>query len=213
MSAHRARAAHALFAPLGPPYDRMGATPLVRPGSAVAAIPRRPAPAGRRAGARRRDRHRPRRGAAPRPRLQGHRPRPERGDARARARAARRARRAGRGLGRVAPVPRRDFDHLTFTYLLRYVDDPARALASSRASSARAGRSGWSSSASRAGSGGRPGTSGWAPACRSRGASSRRAGTRSAASSARRSASSTRVPRGRLLELWRARDRRRRRVG
>ena len=65
------------------------------------------------------------------------------------------------------PFPDASFDHLTFTYLLRYVDDPGGdAAPSSRASSARAARSPRSSSASRAGSGGRCGTSTSASGCR-----------------------------------------------
>ena len=79
-----------------------------------------------------------------------------------------------------------EFEALTFTYLLRYVDDPAvtlRELARVVAPGgddrhARVRRS-------RAGSGGPPGSCTSASACPSRGASSRPAGTRSAASSAR----------------------------
>ena len=52
------------------------------------------------------------------------------------------------------------FDALTFTYLLRYVDDPAASCASSRGSSSRAARSRGSSSACRSASGGRSGSSG-----------------------------------------------------
>ena len=40
MSARRPPRTIALFAPLGPTYDRVGARPLVRPGSALAAVPR-----------------------------------------------------------------------------------------------------------------------------------------------------------------------------
>ena len=62
---------------------------------------------------------------------------------------------AGRGAGRELPFADDEFDALTFTYLLRYVDDPAATCASWRASSAREGRSRCSSSPCRAASGGR----------------------------------------------------------
>ena len=89
---------------------------------------------------RRRDRHGHGRGGAARARgLHGRRSRPERGDARAapargdapRAPVARRRlacgadRRAGRAR---CPLPDASFDALTFTYLLRYVDDPPATL-------------------------------------------------------------------------------------
>ena len=80
----------------------------------------------RRPRARRGDGHRPRRRAPARPGSPRHRARPEPGHARDGAAPVRRPGRARRGVGRRRSVPGRHFDHLTFTYLLRYVDDPAR---------------------------------------------------------------------------------------
>ena len=58
-----------------------------------------------------------------------HRARPEPGDARVGAAPVRRTGRARRGLGRPRSRSRTpSFDHLTFTYLLRYVDDPGATL-------------------------------------------------------------------------------------
>ena len=97
-----------------------------------------------------------------------------------------------------------EFDALTFTYLLRYVDDPAATLREL----ARVVRPGGTIARARvrraAASGGRCGSSTCASACRSRARSSAAAGTTSAASSARRSATSTRAAARRPLEAWRA---------
>ena len=51
-----------------------------------------------------------------------------RGAARARARARARASRSSRARPSALPFADGEFDHLTFTYLLRYVDDPAATL-------------------------------------------------------------------------------------
>ena len=89
------------------------------------------------------------------------------------------------------------FDHLTFTYLLRYVDDPAATLAEL----ARVVRPGGTIAMLEFGLPRRsvattPGISGSTSGCRSPAGSSRRAGTRSAASSAPRFVPFTRrIPR------------------
>ena len=64
------------------------------------------------------------------------------------------------------PFDDASFDGLTFTYLLRYVDDPLATLGSWHGSSGREGRSRCSSSASREASPGRRGSSGCGSACR-----------------------------------------------
>ena len=195
-----ARAAHAraLFAPLGPTYDRVGAVLSFGqdPRWRRFLVSRVPADGGRvldvatgtgLVAAR-----------AARAGLSRHRARPERRDARSRAgRASTAGSSSSRGRRTRCRSRTPPFDHLTFTYLLRYVDDPAATLARARTRRAsRAGRSRCSSSACPAGSGAPPGTSGSTSGCRSPAGSSRRAGTRSAASSARRSARSTRrIPR------------------
>ena len=134
------RAARPDVRPLEPPA-------LARAGSALAALPRL---AGRgragRHGARRGDRDGGGRDRArPPDRLPRRRARPEPRDARrGRASASRPpASRSGSGSSRAAPSsfrsPTASFDALTFTYLLRYVEDPAATLARARAGRA-AGR-------------------------------------------------------------------------
>ena len=101
------------------------------------------------------------------------------------------------------PFADESFDHLTFTYLLRYVDDPG-APPPRRVSCAREELSPRSSSASHAGRASALGAlrQGSAPGV---GASSATDGARLAASSAGRSASSGRATSlERQLELWRA---------
>ncbi len=120
-----------LFAPLGPTYDRYAA--LLSYGqdprwrrflvSRIEAGPRRPR-------ARRRDRDRGRRARAPpAERLPSRRRRPERtrcSPRRAAARAA--AIELVEASAEALPFADGEFDALTFTYLLRYVDDPAATL-------------------------------------------------------------------------------------
>ena len=190
-----------LFAGLPRRYDELGAAlsfgqdPALAAGAGRAVAAR---PAGPRA--RRRDRHRAgRRGARSPLRLPGRRPRPERRDARP---GARRGSRADPALaahielveGEAERLPFADgeFDHLTFTYLLRYVDDPAATLARAGAGGqarradrlARvlraAGRVALGLARSTRGSG-----------CRRSAGSARASGTRSAASSGRASRAST----------------------
>ena len=143
------RAGEELFAPLGPTYDRYAPAALLRPGSALAALPRL-ADRGRpgRPRARRRDRDRRGRARARPPEgLRRRRRRPEPRDARRGAPPAGRADRAGRGERRRAAVRRRRVrrPHLHLPAALRR--RPARRSASSPGSSARAGRSPASSSA------------------------------------------------------------------
>ena len=118
-----------LFAPLGPSYDRVGAMlsfgqdPRWRR-AMVSHDPER-----RRQRARRRDGHRPRRRAAAR---RGH---PVTGLDQSPDMLAVARRRFGDRVELVEasataiPFPDASFDHLTFTYLLRYVDDPGATLA------------------------------------------------------------------------------------
>ena len=119
-----------LFAPLGPRYDRLGAllsfgqdprwrramvSHIPRDGGSVLDVATGTGLVAERLLA-----------AGP-PR---HRARPEPGHARGGAEQVRRPRRARRGVGRPAiPFADASFDHLTFTYLLRYVDDPGATLA------------------------------------------------------------------------------------
>ena len=122
--------ARELFAPLGPSYDRVGATLSLRSGPALAPLPRLAAPARRRPRPRRRDRNGPRRGRAPPARVRGHRRRPERRDARARSRSDSATRvELVEASAEALPFADATFDHLTVTYLLRYVDDPGATLA------------------------------------------------------------------------------------
>ena len=128
-----ARTAHAreLFAPLGPDLRPRRRRPLARPGPALAPLPRarasratagtcstsRPGPASSRPSSSRRG-------------FQRHRARPEPGDARRRATlGSTGARSSSRPRPRRCPFADAAFDHLTFTYLLRYVDDPGATLA------------------------------------------------------------------------------------
>ena len=123
--------ARRLFAPLGPTYDRyssllsFGQDPRWR-----RFLVSRVAAAAGDTGARRRDRDRHGRARARAAhRLRGRRARPERGDARERGRAnARSSGDARRGRAESLPFADAEFDALTFTYLLRYVDDPAATL-------------------------------------------------------------------------------------
>ena len=79
------------------------------------------------------------------------------------------------GDARSLPFEDGQFDALTFTYLLRYVEDPAGDAARARARRASpAARSPGSSSASRAASGGRSGSSGRASGCPAAGPADRR---------------------------------------
>ena len=139
---------------------------------------------------------------------------PGRGAALARRARAGGADRAGRGRGRAAAVrATREFDHLTFTYLLRYVDDPrgharrarprgqARAAGSRRSSSAFPTRR----------FGGRSGGSTPAPGCRRSAAAVRRRLVRGRAASSGRASRACIAswPLERQLELWESsRDRR-----
>ena len=121
----RARAVRTARTDLRP--GRRGA--LARPGPALAPLPRLAPAAGRRPRARRGDGNGPRGGGAPAARLPRDRARPEPADARGRAR-----RLAGRAelveaSAESLPFADASFDHLTFTYLLRYVDDPGATLA------------------------------------------------------------------------------------
>ena len=184
--------AKALFAPLGPTYDRVGAILSFGQDPRWRRLPRLAPPAGRRPRPRRCDGDGPRRRRAARPRLPRHGPRPEPRHAGAGARPVRWAPvELVESSADAIPFADESFDHLTFTYLLRYVDDPGATLRSSRASSAPAAWSRCWSSASRVASGDRRGTSGWTSGSPSPAGSSRRAGMKSAASSARRSAAST----------------------
>ena len=103
------------------------------------------------------------------------------------------------------PFPDQAFDALTFTYLLRYVDDPAATLREL----ARVVKPGGphrrrSSSACPAAWPATPGGSTRASACRSSGASSRATGTRSGASWGRASTASTLATRcDELTQRWR----------
>ena len=179
----------------------------------VAAVRRR----ARRPGPRRRHRHRARRARAGRAATAARSSgstraptcSPARGDASPAGPSWRGADRARRGRGRAAAVrATREFDHLTFTYLLRYVDDPAATLARARpgGEARRADRRRSSSACPTRRSGGRCGGSTRALGLPALGRRVRRAtGTRSAASSGRASRSSTqRWPLERQLELWRA---------
>ena len=114
-----------------PPLFSFGQDPRWRKAmvGAVRATPERP-------GARCRDRDRARRRRArPALRLRGGRARPERADARRRARRSstptrdsRAASSSSSGEAEQLPFDDGEFDALTFTYLLRYVDDPAATL-------------------------------------------------------------------------------------
>ena len=199
------RHARALFAPLGPTYDRVGAVLSFGqdPRWRRFLVSRLPADGGT-CSTSRRARGSSRRAA--RAGLPRHRARPERGDARARAeRGSTAASSSWRRRPSALPFPDASFDHLTFTYLLRYVDDPAATLREL----ARVVRPGGTIAMLEFGvprglwrprwdlwvGVGLP-LAGRAPLAR--------AGTRSAASSARRSARSTpRIPSRALLELWR----------
>ena len=104
---------------------------LVRAGPALAAVPRLADRGGaRRPRARRRDRDgRGRARARAAEGLHGRRRRPERGDARGGAAARRRpASSSSQASAEQLPFADGEFDALTFTYLLRYVDDPAATL-------------------------------------------------------------------------------------
>ena len=131
----RSQVAQGLFAPLGPTYDRwsrllsLGQDPRWR-----RFLVSRIEAGARRRGARRRDGHGGCRDRArPADGLPRRRPRPERRDARRRTPAGR-----GRGLDGAYPARRGSadqlpfedgsFDGLTFTYLLRYVEEPAATL-------------------------------------------------------------------------------------
>ena len=183
------RHALALFAPLGPSYDRVGAVlsfgqdPRWRR-FLVSRDRRR-----RRPRARRRDGHR---SSSPSSLLRdGHavtgstRARTCSPTARARFDAASSwsRRRPSR-----CPFADATFDHLTFTYLLRYVDEPGAVLRELARVVRPGERSRCSSSGCRAGLARRSGSSTCASASRWRDARSRPAGTRSAGSSDPRSA-------------------------
>ena len=103
---------------------------LARPGPALAALPRLTTSPRRRPRARRGDGNGPRRGRAPPTRVPRDRARPERGDARATPGSAS-ANEVALVEASAEQLPFEDatFDHLTVTYLLRYVDDPGATLA------------------------------------------------------------------------------------
>ena len=129
----RTRHARELFAPLGPTYDRYARLLSFGQDPRWRALPRLAHPGEtRRACSTSPPARRPSRSSsrARVPARDGDRHRPERGDARRRPRARRRGRARDRielreGRAESLPFADAEFDALTFTYLLRYVDDPA----------------------------------------------------------------------------------------
>ncbi len=193
---HDTAHARELFAPLGALLRSCRSGALVRPGSALAALPRLPDSTRRGSRARRRHRHRARRRRAPPPRLPRHRARPERRDARRRAPTAREPGRARRGSRRVDAVCRRVLRppdlHVPASVRRRSRRDARRARACrAPGGSCRLARVRRPPQACASALGAlRPG---WRS--RSRDGSCETAGTRSAASSADRSATSGRATR------------------
>ena len=225
-----ARHARGVDAPAATPRKRSRADAVRWPAAALRRVPARSLSFGqdprwraalvdairvgrRRSRARRCDRHGHGRGCARAPlRLPRRRARPERADARRRcARGLRAIPRWRRGSiwpreAEALPFATASFDALTFTYLLRYVDDPGATLRELARVVKPGGTSRWSSSACRRSRVlRRCGGSTRASACRARPRCCRATGTRSAASSARASRASTaRYPLPPLVALWEA---------
>ena len=194
----RTRHARELFAPLGPTYDRyarllsFGQDPRWR-SFLVSRIPRRRAARARRCerDGGRRDRARARRVQAARSSGSTRAPRCSRRDANG-SRDAGLSERIELRDGRAEALPFADgeFDALTFTYLLRYVDDVPATLRELVRVVRPGGTVAMLEFGLPRGAGARSGSSTYGSACRQRGPSSRPAGARSEASSARASAAS-----------------------